>query len=145
EGASFDTADDSEKNDLHAKLNLLWRNINDERLAIWTHVIRTRERTYPEGTFRSEFAKRLDDKYQRKMTEETLYRNRLYLALIWTPARDMEKVASLASRLRSARRKILELDEKALLDFDGILPTIVQGLNRYEARLLRLYEHNGLI
>src|SRR5690606_32663458 len=75
----------------------------------------------------------------------TLYRNRLYLALIWAPARDMEKVASLASRLRSARRKNLELDEKALRDFEGILPTIVQGLNRYEARLLRLYEHNGLI
>ena len=36
EGASFDTADHSEKNDLHAKLNLMWRNINDERLAVWT-------------------------------------------------------------------------------------------------------------
>ncbi|WP_320201865.1 VirB4 family type IV secretion/conjugal transfer ATPase (plasmid) [Agrobacterium sp. rho-13.3] len=146
EGASFDTADHSEKNDLHAKLNLMWRNINDERLAVWTHLIRTRDVDYPEGTFKSDFAKQLDDKCKRKMTSETLYRNRLYLALVWAPARDANKpTKSLVARLGKARKTGTEVDEKGLRDFRGILPTIVTGLDRYEARLCGLYEHNGFM
>ena len=42
EGVSFETADPAELNDLHAKLNLALRNVADERLALWTHVVRRR-------------------------------------------------------------------------------------------------------
>ena len=47
EGVSFETADPVDLNDLHTKLNLTLRNIADERLALWTHVIRTRNASYP--------------------------------------------------------------------------------------------------
>src|SRR3954452_10388513 len=60
EGVSFETADGVDLNDLHGKLNLAMRNMADERLAIWTHVIRSRDATYPEGTFRSKFARDLE-------------------------------------------------------------------------------------
>ena len=53
-GVSFETADAADLNDLHAKLNLTLRNIADERLALWTHVIRRRAADYPEGAFRSD-------------------------------------------------------------------------------------------
>lgn len=146
EGVSFDTADNADKNDLHTKLNLMWRNINDERLAIWTHLIRTRDVDYPEGQFKSTFTKQLDEKYKRKMTSETLYRNRLYLALVWAPARGAEKkTKSIFAGLNKARKKGVEVNEKALRDFRGILPTITAGLDRYDARLCGLYEHNGLM
>lgn len=144
EGAAFDTADNTELNDLHAKLNLLWRNVNDDRLAIWTHIIRTRDVEYPEGEFRSAFARQLDEKYKQKMANETLYRNRLYCALIWAPSRNAERrMGSLVSRLRKAKKTGSELNEKALRDFRGILPTIEASLGRYGARLCGLYEHNG--
>ena len=145
EGVSFETTDQTELNDLHTKLNLLWRNVNDERLALWSHVARMRERNYPEGTFRSDFARRLDTKYKERMTGEKLYRNRLFLSLVWAPARGMEKVSSLAARLRAARKKGVELNEKALRDFEVALPTIVASLERYGARLLGLYQQNDLI
>ncbi|MCM2505660.1 VirB4 family type IV secretion/conjugal transfer ATPase [Aureimonas altamirensis] len=144
EGAAFDTADEGELNDLHGKLNLLWRNVNDERLALWTHVIRTRDVEYPEGQFKASFARQLDDKYKHKMSSETLYRNRLFCALLWAPARNAERrIGSVMSRLRKARGNGTEINEKALRDFRGILPTVVTTLGRYEARLCGLYEHNG--
>src|SRR5690348_5844755 len=50
-GASFETADDSDINTRHARLNVLLRNIAAPGLAIWTHLIRRRESTYPAGEF----------------------------------------------------------------------------------------------
>ena len=47
EGVWFETADPADLNDLHGKLNLALRNIADERLAIWTHVIRSRDASLP--------------------------------------------------------------------------------------------------
>ena len=49
EGVSFETADTLDLNALHRDLNTLYRNIADERLALWTHVIRRRDNEYPEG------------------------------------------------------------------------------------------------
>lgn len=66
-GVSFETADAADINDLHAKLNLTLRNIADERLALWTHVIRRRASSSPEGAFRSEFARELDQAYRARL------------------------------------------------------------------------------
>ncbi|MFN4169707.1 MAG: cytochrome c oxidase subunit II transmembrane domain-containing protein, partial [Pannonibacter phragmitetus] len=40
DGIAFETADIGDLNDLHAKLNLTLRNLADDRLALWTHLIR---------------------------------------------------------------------------------------------------------
>ena len=42
DGTSFETAETAELNDLHAKLNLTLRNVADDRLALWTHLVRRR-------------------------------------------------------------------------------------------------------
>lgn len=49
EGISFETADILDLNGLHRSLNTLYRNIADERLSLWTHVLRRRDNAYPEG------------------------------------------------------------------------------------------------
>jgi type IV secretion system protein VirB4 len=143
EGAAFETADRAELNGLHDRLNLLWRNVNDERLAVWTHVIRTRDRFYPDGEFRSEFARRLDEKYKARLAGEALYKNRLFAALVFAPARK-DRAASLAARLRAARRSGQELERRALDAFEGVVAAVAAGLGRYGARLLTLYGRNGL-
>ena len=40
DGASFETADARDLNDWHIKLNQAWRNLADDRLAIWHHIVR---------------------------------------------------------------------------------------------------------
>jgi len=67
DGISYETADVHDLNILHEQLNNLLKNVSDERLSLWTHVIRRRETVYPDGTFTSPFAAELDAKYRDKM------------------------------------------------------------------------------
>src|SRR3546814_6980854 len=57
QGRAFETADVRDLNDWHAKLNGMLRNLHDDRLSIWTHLVRARVEQYPGGNFRSRFAR----------------------------------------------------------------------------------------
>jgi type IV secretion system protein VirB4 len=82
DGTSFETAEISDLNDLHAKLNLTLRNVADPRLAL-----RRRTSVYPDGAFRSTFAAELDAQYREQLRKEALFRNDLYLTLVCHPGR----------------------------------------------------------
>lgn len=146
EGVSFETADILDLNALHRDLNTLYRNIADERLALWTHLIRRKDSDYPDGTFATPFSAALNEKYRERMVREDLFRNDLYLTILWSPARDpAEKAAKLLSRLRRAYRSSVELDEEALKQLQDKVIDVTAGLKRFEPRVLSLYEHNGLL
>jgi type IV secretion system protein VirB4 len=146
DGVSFETADVLDINALHRDLNTLHRNIADERLALWTHLIRRRDNSYPDGTFKAPFSAQLNEKYRDRMIREDLFRNDLYLAIVWSPVRDpAEKAARLLSRLRRTRRAGIELDEEALKQLRDKVIDITAGLKRFEPRILSLYERDGLL
>ncbi|APG88060.1 type IV secretion system protein VirB4 (plasmid) [Sinorhizobium americanum CCGM7] len=146
DGVSFETADVLDLNGLHRDLNTLYRNVADERLAIWTHIIRRRDNEYPEGTFVSAFSDALNGKYRDCMMREDLFRNDLYLTLLWSPSRDpAEKITSLVSRLRRARHADIELDGEALKLLGDKLVDVTVGLQRFRPRVLSLYERDGLL
>jgi len=145
-GVSFETADVLDLNSLHRELNTLYRNIADERLALWTHVVRRRDNDYPQGQFANPFSERLNSRYRERMIGEDLFRNDLYLSLVWHPGRDpAEKAANLLPRLRSARRGDVELDENALKHLHDKVSDINAGLKRFQARVLSLYEQDGIL
>ncbi|MCZ7889977.1 VirB4 family type IV secretion/conjugal transfer ATPase [Agrobacterium salinitolerans] len=146
EGVSFETADVLDLNALHRDLNTLYRNIADERLALWTHMIRRRDRDYPDGTFATPFSAALNDKYRERMVGEDLFRNDLYLTVLWSPARDpADKAAKLLSRLRRARHGGFELDEDALKQLQDKVLDVTAGLKRFEPRVLSLYDQDGML
>src|SRR3546814_4178981 len=76
QGRAFETADVRDLNDWHAKLNGMLRNLHDDRLSIWTHLVRARVEQYPGGNFRSRFARDLDAAYFARMNKERLFINR---------------------------------------------------------------------
>jgi len=146
DGVSFETADVLDINALHRDLNTLHRNIADERLALWTHLIRRRDNSYPAGTFKAPFSAQLNEKYRERMIREDLFRNDLYIAIVWSPPRDpAEKAAKLLSRLRRTRRAGIELDEEAIKQLRDKVIDITAGLKRFEPRVLSLYEQDDLI
>ncbi|MDI6837053.1 MAG: VirB4 family type IV secretion system protein [Rhizobiaceae bacterium] len=146
EGVSFETADVLDLNALHRDLNTLYRNIADERLALWTHLIRRRDSDYPDGTFTSTFSATLDDKYRESMVGQHLFRNDLYLTVILSPAQDpADRAAKLLSRLWHARRARAELDEEALRQLRDTVVDIKTALKRFEPRVLSVYERDGLL
>lgn len=146
EGVSFETADNTDLNILHNQLNMLWRNIANEHVALWSHAVRSRERHYPEGNFTSNFARQMDDRYRKRMVETDLYRNDLYLSVIWHPGRGAEaKAKSLFSRLSRARKQGVELDEEAIKGLEDTTRDIMAGLSRYDPVILKLQEREGIM
>jgi type IV secretion system protein VirB4 len=145
DGASFETADVRDLNDWHAKLNNAWRNIADERLAIWHHVVRHEDRGYPEGQFASDFARDLDAAYRARVGATRLFTNDLYITLTLHPGRDVgDRLGAFLHRLSAGSKAGLEVDEDAIRLLEDKARDLLQYLGRYGVRLLGLYDHNGL-
>lgn len=145
DGISFETTDTEDLNILQNQLNLLWRNVANEQLAVWTHMVRRRDKDYPDGEFWSPFARDLDAKYKEKMVAQDLYRNQWFVTLIWVPERDLSKrFAGLAGRFNKAKRARSEVDSKSIRMIEDARRNIVTGLERYAPKVLSLYEHDGL-
>ena len=146
DGVSFETAATDDLNDLHAKLNLTLRNVADDRLALWTHLVRRRSTDYPEGSFRSPFAAALDARYRERLQNERLFRNELYLTLVWHPGRaTTDAAAGFFKRLGRAADASAEVDGEALKRLGDATRDIVAALKRYGARTLGLVERHGVV
>lgn len=146
EGIAFETADPLDINALHRDLNTLYRNIADERLALWTHIIRRRDNNYPLGTYENSFSDRLNRKYRDRMVDEDLFRNDLYLTLIWHPAHDAaSQIASLLTRLGRARARGFEFDQQSLKRLVDVTLDVTAGMARFTPRVLSIYERDGIL
>lgn len=145
DGISFETTDVEDLNILQNQLNLLWRNVAHDQLAIYTHMVRRRDKNYPEGEFWAPFARDLDAKYKAKMVSQDLYRNQWFITLVWVPERDIsERFAALARRFRKAKKANGEVDAKCIRMIEDARRNVVAGLHRYNPKVLSLYDHNGL-
>lgn len=146
EGVSFETKDTVDLNALYRDLNVVYRNIADERLALWTHVIRRREDEYPQGSFKSCFSLRLNEKYRNRMVAEDLFRNDLYLSLLWRPRKDpAAQLGAFVARLRKDQGQSTEVDLGDIKQFEDIILDLMAALGRFSPRVLTLQERDGLI
>ena len=120
QGRAFETADVRDLNDWHTKLNGMLRNLHDERLSIWTHLIRMRVDQYPGGAFKSGFAADLNRAYFRRINRERMFINRFFATLVIRPAATGgDKLIQVLKRKVSgaARRSAalgLEIDESLI-------------------------------
>jgi len=144
-GASFETADARDLNNWHVKLNQVWRNLSDDRLAVWHHIVRREVEPEPAEGYRSEFARDLATAYEARIAARRMFVNELFVTLVLHPGRDPgDRASAVMSRLRAARRRDAEagLDHIKRLEEAG--RDLVQYLDRYAPRLLGLYERDGL-
>jgi len=138
-GASFECADDAEINNWHERLNVLWRNIASPNVALWTHLLRRRDHSYPDGQFRPGFANDLNNRYRRLLAGETLMVNELYLSLVYRPAPSAAQAWTLKALMRSDPRTE-QLELAASLESCAKLSQLVAAaLTRYGPELLGIY------
>jgi type IV secretion system protein VirB4 len=140
DGASFETADVRDLNDWHAKLNSAWRNLANDHLAVWHHLVRRRHEGYPAGAFRSDFAADLDARYRQRLGAGQMFVNELYVTLVLHPGRDATERAGawIAKRRRSEAD-----EEEAVKRLQDAGRDLAQYLSRYGVRTLSLYERDG--
>ena len=145
QGASFETAVARDLNDWHHKLNQAWRNLADEQLAIWHHVIRRRVEIEPSTGYRSAFAAELGATYDARTTGRPLWVNELFVTLVLHPGREpSNRTAALMRRLRAARREDPDPSLIHLRRIEEAGRDLAQYLDRYAPRRLGLYEKNDL-
>jgi type IV secretion system protein VirB4 len=142
-GASFESADDEQLNNWHERLAIALRNVASPNIALWTHVIRRRERAYPEGSFGEGFASELNARYRERLSGERLMVNELYLSTVYRSTTGV--VTNWTSKVLSrTTRDAVELDLKAALEAcEKLRQTLLASLDRYEIEALGLYEHQG--
>ena len=138
-GASFESADDEQLNTWHERLNVLWRDIASPNVALWSHVIRRRERCSLGDERVTGFACALAAKYRRRLATETLMVNELYLAVLYRPVATVASglVTQLLSRTQPDASQ-LELSD-ALDACAKLAQTLRASLARYEPELLGVY------
>ena len=147
QGRAFETADVRDLNDWHTKLNGLLRNLHDERLSIWTHLIRLRADQYPGGKFKSGFAADLDRAYFGRINRERMFINRFFVTLVIRPTATSgdkviqmfkRKVAKRVPQGQIADDSLIELLDDKARDFEKLMA-------RCEPRRCTIYEHRGLM
>lgn len=143
EGASFETADVRDLNDWHAKLNSAWRNLADDQLAVWHHLIRREHHGYPDGQFRSAFAAGLDARYRARLGAGRMFVNELYVTVVLHLGRDVSERAG-AWLARARRTAAPVADDEAIKRLEDAGRDLAQYLARYGVRPLGLYQHDGL-
>jgi type IV secretion system protein VirB4 len=142
-GTSFESADDGELNNWHERLAIALRNIASPNVALWTHIIRRRERSYPHGVFEPGFASELNAHYKARISGERLMVNELYLATVYRSTTGV--VTNWTSKVLSrTSRDAVELDLRAALEAcEKLRQTLQASLDRYEIEPLGVYQHEG--
>jgi len=142
-GASFESADDEELNNWHERLNVTWRNIASPNVALWTHVLRRRERAAPAATTASGFAGTLARKYRERLAGETLMVNELYLSVVYRPITGATAGAA-AKFLSRTTHGGENADLADAIDVcEKLGQTVAASLARYEPERLSVYHSDG--
>jgi type IV secretion system protein VirB4 len=144
-GASFETSDDAELNNWHARLNVLWRNIASPSVALWSHIVRRKASIDEHSSARSGrgagFADALQERYHRRLSGETLMVNELYLAILYRPVAG-KATGFLSRALATAQRDSGSVELADSLDAcDKLAQTLAASLARYEPEALGCYRH----
>lgn len=144
EGSSFETADIRDINTLHDRLNVILRNIADDQLMIYTHVVRRIDDTYLEGSFKSNFGEWLDKTYEQQISNKKLYVNDIYLTLQIQPKMLLGRgFAALSAGAKKANKYNAEVSADTLRTLKDKTQQISGMLAQYNTRVLGLVKNEA--
>lgn len=124
------------------ELNHAVCSLGDERVSLWSHVIRRRVREYPQAHYTSWFCRNLDDKYRATFDKYSLMVNDLYLSVVFNPSGDPAlNILSKAEPMSLSDR--LQRRARAIQDMEEINRGLQTAFSAYGARPLKTYDHNG--
>ncbi len=142
-GASFESSDDDELNNWHERLNVLWRNVAGPNVALWTHVIRHRAKVdaaaVQDPSPSAPFADGLYDKYHKRLADETLMLNEVYLAIVHRPTAGVA-TGLVSKAMAGAQRAGSKMALTDALDVcEKLTQTLLASLARYDPEPLGVY------
>lgn len=144
EGQPFELADHAARNARQRLLNTIYRNIADDNVAIYTHLVRHAD-TAPEAPkhFRSGFATGLDGAYRKAVLTGRLYRNDYFVTLIVLPRGALG--AGMGNKWSKLGRKFPAVAEGLARELEDQWFVLANGLESFGLRRLGVYEREGIM
>lgn len=143
QGAAHESADASDLNMWHEMLNNFMKNIASAHTALWSHVVRREYNEFPEGEFENTFCRQLNDKYRRHMGETRMLINELYVTIVYRP--NPVKTLKFLDFGPKGENELIERQLEELEALEDATSKAMASLERYEPKLLGVYEHNGIL
>jgi len=148
EGFSFETADQKEINRFQEKRNNMLYGMSDNRYAIWSTLVRRRETRFPTGDFPEGFTRDLNEQYQMKVADQSMFVNELYLTIIrQTPSGKINKFADFLKTLSQKGDIVAQKRQRkeAARELDEVTDKLLSNLEPYSPRVLGIKAcDNGL-
>lgn len=142
DGRPFETCDIADLNTWHNKLNIAWRTIGDDRVAVWTHLVRTATNPELDGEFQSDFARDLQARYSEHLKEKVLYHNEFYVTIVVRPSNmagdQLGRLFAKADASQAADDRALAIMADKCRDFESMLADT-------NPVPLSLYERGGVL
>jgi type IV secretion system protein VirB4 len=143
DGVAFELEDPDLRNARCRGFNTLYRNIADDNVSVYVHLVRHDSvPAHPGRPFRSVFGQRLSDAYHERALDGGFFRNDYYITVVVAPRNVLGKFGG-----RMARRRGPTEDQVAtVLHAVEDLWQVTEGaLDPYGLRRLGLREKNGVM
>jgi type IV secretion system protein VirB4 len=142
DGQAFELADHAARNARLRLLNTLYRNIADDNVAIYTHLIRHADAAWEAPRhFRSGFAATLDEAYRANVLSGRLYRNDYFVSLVVWPRDALG--SGLGNKWSKLVRKFLAVADGLARELEDQWFVLAGGLEGFGLRRLGVYEREG--
>src|SRR5579871_6620155 len=144
EGLPFELADHAARNARLRLLNTLYRNIADDNVTLYTHLVR-HIADAPEASkqFRSHFARKLDETYRGIVLAGSVYRNDYYISLIVSPHSVLG--SGIGNKWSKRGRKFPTIADGLIRELEDQWHILSSGLGNFGVHRLGVYEFNGVM
>ena len=144
QGVPFELEDHAQRNARLRMLNTLFRNIADDNIALYSHLIRHpfEERAEHRRDFRSGFARALDGAYCDRVLDGQLFENTYLLSLVLSPRGALGSGAS--RRLTKWRKRPGDSADRLKEELEQLWYIVASSLDGFGVRRLGIYDWNGL-
>ncbi|WP_085026248.1 VirB4 family type IV secretion/conjugal transfer ATPase [Ensifer aridi] len=142
-GLPFELEDVEIRNARCRTFNTLLRNIADDNVSMYAHLVRHNDVPSPPGRqFRSAFATQLSEAFEQRVLSGNLYRNDHFLTLIVFPRSTLGKIGSRFTRLYKRKEIDLASQVRSLEDLWHVL---AGALDAYGLRRLGIREKDNVL
>lgn len=142
-GMPFELEDVEMRNARCRTFNTLLRNIADDTVSIYVHLVRHNDvPSPPPRRFRSAFAANLSQAYEQRVLAGKLFRNDYFLTVLVSPRAALGKVGGRFAHLFKRREPDLAEQMRRLEDVWHI---VASALEAYGLRRLGIRETNGVL
>lgn len=145
-GLDFVTKDEQTLDAYKNRRNSLLKSFSSD-FAFYFWEVRRKSFEYPEGKFIEGYAKRLNDKYHRKISQEEMFHAEHYLAII---AKRPEGLLNQSFNIFSKMNFAVDKAEKVKYikrrnkELNDVTRKVLSTLAEYKCKLLSIYEKDGI-